>query len=244
MSDLAGVYDGAKQAITELVRDLDDRDLDREVPATPGWKVRDIVAHLVGDVGCVLSGDYPLEFFMDYANPAAVRSLNEWTAGHIRSGEGRTIEDLLGQWDELVPSLYPMLAGEAPWPGDIPDMAAGVMVTDVGVHLHDLYGAFGIKRDRDGGPVRVPLAGYVAMVDTRLQAAGGGRLTFDLGDKTRVAGRGEPEAVVAASRFELFRALSGRRSPEQIEGLDWQGDPAPFVPYFYPYGERRQALVE
>jgi hypothetical protein len=38
--------------------------------------------------------------------------------------------------------------------------------------------------------------------------------------------------------------MSGRRSPEQIAAYDWDGDAEPYIPYFYPYGARTEALVE
>ena len=41
-------------------------------------------------------------------------------------------------------------------------------------------------------------------------------------------GEGAPVASVRASRFELVRAMTGRRSRAQLHGLDWGGnlDPA------------------
>ncbi len=30
--------------------------------------------------------------------------------------------------------------------------------------------------------------------------------------------------------FELYRALMGRRTPDQIAAMDWTGDPAPVLP--------------
>ena len=39
-----------------------------------------------------------------------------------------------------------------------------------------------------------------------------------------IAGDGEPAATVTASRFDLFRALTGRRSLEQIDEFAWNGD--------------------
>jgi hypothetical protein len=38
--------------------------------------------------------------------------------------------------------------------------------------------------------------------------------------------------------------MSGRRSPEQVAAYEWDGDAEPYIPYFYPYGIRSDALVE
>ena len=42
----------------------------------------------------------------------------------------------------------------------------------------------------------------------------------------------EPAVALVASPFELFRALTGRRSVAQILQLDWPVDPAPYLPAF------------
>jgi hypothetical protein len=39
-------------------------------------------------------------------------------------------------------------------------------------------------------------------------------------------------ASLVAEPFELFRAVSGRRSEAQISRLDWNTDPAPYLPIF------------
>jgi hypothetical protein len=41
-----------------------------------------------------------------------------------------------------------------------------------------------------------------------------------------------PEGRVGLSGFELFRALSGRRSLDQIRAYDWTVDPEPYLPAF------------
>jgi hypothetical protein len=71
-----------------------------------------------------------------------------------------------------------------------------------------------------------------------------GAIGFEAPDKSWTAGGDEPLATLRATRFELFRAMSGRRSLDQLRSFDWDGDPEPFLTYFYPYGVREQALVE
>ena len=102
-----------------------------------------------------------------------------------------------------------------------------------------------MERDREGPPVKIGVAGYIAIIGLRLQGDGGRTIAFEAPGKRWVVGNGEdPDATIRASRFELFRALSGRRSPEQVRAYDWTGDPEPFIQYFYPYGVRAEALVE
>ena len=62
--------------------------------------------------------------------------------------------------------------------------------------------------------------------------------------KTYTCGSEGVGASLRVSRFELFRALSGRRSPAQIRAWDWTGEPDPYLSMFAPYGVRADALVE
>jgi hypothetical protein len=48
-------------------------------------------------------------------------------------------------------------------------------------------------------------------------------------------GTGPAAATLAADPFELFRALSGRRSLDQVRTLAWDGDPAPYLDLLAPY---------
>jgi uncharacterized protein (TIGR03083 family) len=48
-----------------------------------------------------------------------------------------------------------------------------------------------------------------------------------------VAGSGAPAATVTASRYDLYRSLSGRRTPAQIATLTWTDDPTRWVPAFF-----------
>jgi hypothetical protein len=42
--------------------------------------------------------------------------------------------------------------------------------------------------------------------------------------------RDDPEAVtVIAPAYELFRALAGRRTQEQVQAWDWDQDPSPYL---------------
>ena len=42
----------------------------------------------------------------------------------------------------------------------------------------------------------------------------------------------DPAVSVSADRFELLRALTGRRSAPQLRRLKWDGDPEPYLPAF------------
>ena len=244
MADLGVLYDDVRRNIADYVRSLDESDLTRALPAAPAWTIRDVVSHLAGDVACVLAGDFPNEFFAAFGEPEGVVALNRWTDTHIQARRQRGLDDVLNEWEANAAPLVAMMSGSRPWADGIPPFAGNILLTDITVHQHDIYGAFGDERDRDSAAIRIANAGYIIGMGWRLAPAGVPPLRVIAGDSDRVAGDGEPAATVRASRFDMFRALSGRRNPDQIAAFEWDGDPAPYIPYFYPYGIRADALVE
>ena len=242
---MADVYEETRASIRDLLDSRPPEDLERPVPATPGWRVRDVVAHLVGDLESISAGDFPSEFFDSFGDEAAVAKLNQWTTGHVEKRAALPGDELFKEWDEKAATIVPKLRGLEPWSERVPVFVDRVLITDLGVHQQDIYGAYGLDRDREGPPAKIGVAGYIAIIGLRLQGDGGGTIAFEAPGKRWVVGNGEdPDATIRASRFELFRALSGRRSPEQVRAYDWTGDPEPFIQYFYPYGVRSETLVE
>jgi uncharacterized protein (TIGR03083 family) len=244
MAELADLYEQLRNEISEVVAGLEPDQLDTPVPATPGWTIRDVVTHLAADASCAIVGDFPTEFFQAFGEPAAVTKVNNWTTGQLADRKDRSLEELLQEWKTSATELTAMMRGEKPWPEGLVPFSDRVLLTDLTVHQQDIFGALGIDRARESAPIKVGLSGYIATMGWRLAPAGIAPLRFDLGEKSYVAGEGEPGATVRASRFELFRAMSGRRSPEQVAAYDWDGDPEPYIPFFYPYGVRQEALVE
>lgn len=244
MGDSADVYESTRRSITELVTSLSDAELNRPVPATPAWTIKDVVCHLTGDVECLIRGDFPRAFFEAFGSPEGIVSLNEWTDSQVKARRDRDLQDVLLEWEKVSGTLVAMARGEEPWPEDVPFFTDRVMITDAGVHQQDIYGALGIVADRDSAPVRMGFAGYIATLGWRFASDGIAPLRFELEDKSYTAGEGEAESVVSGSRFEFFRALSGRRNQDQVRAFDWTGDAEPYLPYFFPYGLRPDALVE
>ncbi|HVF52174.1 MAG TPA: maleylpyruvate isomerase family mycothiol-dependent enzyme [Actinomycetota bacterium] len=244
MANVGDLYEQLRQDISELVSGLTPDKLDTPVPATPGWSIRDVVSHVVADATCVIERDFPREFFEAFGEDAAVARVNDWTRRQVGERKDRPLPDLLDEWKTSGDEVAAMMRGQKPWPDGSVMFMDRVLMTDAAVHQQDIFGALGIEDARDGAPIKVGLSGYIAMMGWRLPAAGHGPVRFDVGDKAYTTGDGEVSATVHASRFELFRAMAGRRSPEQIAAYDWDGDPDPYIPYFYPYGIRQEALVE
>ncbi|MDQ4024656.1 MAG: maleylpyruvate isomerase family mycothiol-dependent enzyme [Actinomycetota bacterium] len=244
MADLAEIYATTRTDLADLVSGLPEEDLERPVPATPGWSIRDVIAHLAGVVERTASGDFPREFFIALGSEEGVALLNDWTDRQVAGRHARRLRDVLGEWENATTAVAPMIRGDVPWPDGVVPFASHVLVTDLGVHQQDVYGALGLVKDRDAAPIRIGFATYAAGVDLRIKASGRPALRLVTEHKEVVAGTGEPVATVRASRFELFRALSGRRSQDQLRAYEWEGDPEPFLDFFYPYGVREDALTE
>jgi uncharacterized protein (TIGR03083 family) len=240
MADLAGVYDETRQRISAAVTSLDDAALDRAAPATPGWTVRDLVAHMTGDLAALLADDLPTSFFASLGDPAELTKLNAWTDAMVVERRTRPIGEVLDEWATLTPKAWSLLGSSAQ--ADVLGVADRVLTTDIAVHEQDIYGALDVVGERECAALRIANATYVGVMGARLN--GLEPLQFVTDQKTYQAGDGEPVASARVDRFELFRALSGRRSPDQIRAWDWTGEPEPYLSLFYLYGPRPEPLVE
>lgn len=126
---LDAVYRAARGRIGTLADGLTADQLGIPVPATPGWTVHDVLAHLVGG-----------------AADAAANRLDgapgeSWTARHVAERRRRAVADLLDEWEHAAP------AAEA----GLPDQFTGPnLAADVICHEGDLREALGLPRtDRE-----------------------------------------------------------------------------------------------
>src|SRR5918911_3351769 len=110
--------------------------LDAPVPATPEWRVRDVVAHLVGVCDDIASGN--LE---GVTTPP-------WTAKQVEKRKDASIDALIEEWARAareVEAMIPMFPGHS----------GPQLVSDVVTHEHDLRGALGQPGARDSAATRV-----------------------------------------------------------------------------------------
>ena len=220
MAALGDLYREGRERVIELVRDLPEADASIQVPATPGWSVRDVVAHLSG-----LAADWNEGRVEGYGS-------DPWTATQVEARKDRSFPELLEEWAKESARLEPMLDG-VPDHG-FPEFMPYLAISDVAVHEHDIRGALGRAGGWDSGGIRLGVKTYITGFRQRHAAT-------DLppmlvretdGREWPIGTGGSPAAVVAAPRFELFRALSGRRSRSQFLSYDWDGDPEPYVDLF------------
>lgn len=202
--------------LTGLLEDATDDEWARPVQACPGWRVHDVLSHLVGTVEDALAGRL--------TGPPTEELTAEQVARH-RPSDPR---DLLAAWTTAAPAFEEVLSGFEIWPGAI----------DVLSHEQDVRHAL----DRPGGRDDPLFAVVAEMLLRRLD----GRLALTAvvdGEPVEVQGPGAPLGL-RTTAFEVVRATLGRRSVDQVCALDWTGDPAAAMDCFFVFGVATDALVE
>ena len=210
--------------VNALVADADDVALDTIAPATPEWRVRDLLAHLAGVTADVVGG-----------NLQGVGT-DEWTARQVEQRRGRSIDELLAEWNEHGPTVEAM-AGEF-------GRAAGQLVSDATSHEHDIRGALGVPGARDSDAVALSFESVGTSLGIALDRAGMGAICVHHDATTSTFGAAEPMAALRTTRFEFVRALTGRRSRDQIAAYEWDGTVAPEHLVLGIFVARPVALVE
>ncbi len=203
--DVATHYGAAHARLAAIAADLDGARTAVPVPATPGWTVHDVYSHLAAIAVAVAAGRW-----------AGVPG-DEETARQVAAGRGRPVADVVAGWSAAVPAVV-----DAARAGEV---SANVAV-DAVTHEQDVRGALGLARLPDPDAVRFATARYAAGAARRVAAAGLAPLGIVAVDTGERYGAPDHDAgvVLAASTFELFRVLSGRRSRRQGAQYVWTGD--------------------
>ncbi|MDQ3877155.1 MAG: maleylpyruvate isomerase family mycothiol-dependent enzyme [Actinomycetota bacterium] len=199
------------------------------VPATPEWTIKDVVGHLTGVCEDILAG-----------NIAGAPS-EPWTAAQVERARDIPLQDLIDRWDAAASQVEPLTPM-------FPDRTANQWVADVVSHEHDLRGALDAPGARDSAAVEVACDFLArAFLDSCERDATAPPLEIVTdGASWATGGNDSFSTRLTAPRFELMRALTGRRSLAQIKLLDWEGDPEPYLGAFRwgPFRPRSEDLLE
>lgn len=244
MADLAGAYADARRRLGKLLAGLDESALGAQVPACPAWTLRDVLAHLTGVAADVVAGTFFPDAAQAWNDAGLAAARDEWTAAQVQSRRDHAPAAMAAEWDRWAAALEPMLAGTVPTPRGSPDWLLSAPVADLAAHLHDVRGALRLPGDRDAPATGLGLRIYARWLGGRLDQAGRPALRLRAGGRTWVEGSGPPAAELAADTFELFRALSGRRSLDQVLALAWDGSPEPYLDLISPYPVPGSPLAE
>jgi len=216
-------YRGVRERMTELLRAMDGTQTEAVVPAAPDWSVRDLVSHVVGVTADVAAGR------LEGAGS------DPWTAVQVEARRGRSIDELVAEWEDTTPAFEAALLAADP-------VQAAQAVFDATTHEHDLRGALDRPGARDSDGVDVGWGWATAIVAQLRDGYGTGAIRLTTEDGASVFGSGEPTAAVSADRFELWRAMTGRRSHDQVRAWAWDGEPAVEAVCLLP--ARKTPLVE
>lgn len=198
----AVAYAALRDRVSRLVAGVPEAVLAEACPATPEWSVHDVVAHLVGVTSDVLAGR------MEGV------ATDAWTAAQVAARREVPTGRLLEEW-----------GGNADGFGDAlrraPDAAVGQAIFDAATHEFDIRHALAAPGGRTSDAVAI---GWAWLRSAR-SAPPAVVAATEVGEER--FGTGEPIATVRASRFELFRAFTGRRTLAEVEGYDWHPAPRP-----------------
>jgi uncharacterized protein (TIGR03083 family) len=198
----AVAYKALRARVREIVEAADPSALSVPVAATPRWRAHDVLAHLVGVPDDVVNGRME--------NLAS----DEWTQAQVDARAAVTPRELLEEWDEKGAQFEMLLAAS-------PAAIAGQAIFDAGTHEHDLRNALGVHGERDTDAIR---SGWDWIVDARTRGKARA-ICFVTEDGEETSGVGERVARVEAPRFELFRAVAGRRTAAEIAAYGWDREP-------------------
>jgi uncharacterized protein (TIGR03083 family) len=210
MGEVGAAYSGCRVRITELVGSLDRERASTMVPTCPDWSVHDVVAHLAGGVEDAMTGR--LEGL----------GTEKWTAAQVDARRDIPTPQILREWNGRAPVFEKFLDPA----GDLGRQA----VADIVSHEHDIRTALTAPGARDSDAVRIALGWAAAQLIASAAVRGvalrvRAREGMDLG-RTRA------DVTLTDGAFELLRAVTGRRSVDQLREMDWTGDCETVIPAF------------
>lgn len=215
--DCGKIYGAQRRALIQLVRAATDDELATPVPATPEWTVRDVIAHVVG-----ITADLNVLHLGSGDDPDA------WTAAQVAARRGSTLADLAAEWDHEAPQFEEGLR-------QLGYETGSHFVGDLLQHAQDVRSALARSRLDDGEALAVGLDHYLDTLHRALTAAGAGSIAVTVGEEGWVLGTDPQVTTLAVGRFELFRALGGRRSATQIRSMAWSTPPDAVLDLLSPY---------
>jgi uncharacterized protein (TIGR03083 family) len=198
MAEVTEAYRGVRIRVSEIVAAADPAALDRWAPATPEWRVRDILSHMVGVGADVIAGR------LDGV------ATEPWTAAQVDARRDHDVATLLDEWSETGAKFEAML-------GDAPFEIAGQALFDAVTHEHDIRNALAAPGARDSDALRLA---WQWIVEARGRG-GAPALRYITEDSDDVSGTGAVEATIEAPRFELVRAVTGRRTAAEVAAYRW-----------------------
>ncbi|HUR48304.1 MAG TPA: maleylpyruvate isomerase family mycothiol-dependent enzyme [Acidimicrobiales bacterium] len=213
-TEAAEAYREGRERISATLRAAGEASTRTEVPACPGWTPKDVVSHLTGVCADILAGN------LDGV------ATNPWTAAQVEARRSTTLADVLGEWADVGPQIEALLPS-------FPEWAANQLVFDLLSHEHDIADALGLPAPANVKADGPALEFAAKALIGRAEQLDLPRLNIVCGERTWASsGQGEG-ATLTLGAVELLRSVTGRRTAEEVQKLDWNGsDPVPWLPAF------------
>jgi hypothetical protein len=245
VADLAAAFSEIRASLTATLLELDDGAWRAPIPTRREWSVKDTVGMLTGFAQAIVDGCWTQDYSDSWADGGMRERLNEIFDGWVAARRESSMIEILAEWEAYAPRLQRMIAREDPFPPGTHPFTAWTYLWAVVQNAHNVWTALGIgAKERDGEATWLCLETAIYWLDMRLQAKGLPALRLRAGEREWVVGDGIPVTTVTAPPFELFRALSGRRSMQQIQSFSWDGDAAGHLEVFSPFDPPKEAIVE
>ena len=151
----------------------------------------------------------------------------------VKARQDRSLEECITEWSELLQDSDDLFASQL----------AAVAVSDVLAHEQDIRTGLNRPGARDDENIIPAVEMGLSFVEQGAQSANLPALRLVTEDVDRKIGQGEPVAILRTTTFELFRALHGRRTVEQVRAMEWEGDPGPWLPVLSVF-PRTEHVVE
>jgi uncharacterized protein (TIGR03083 family) len=230
-TDYSAAHKDAFERMEGLFRTLSDRELETVVPACPHWSVLDVARHLTG-----LAVDCSTETLPapeDWEEEVMDRR-------HVDARRDLRLSEVLAEWKKASPGFEKTLA-------NIDPRMAGALVGEYACHEHDVRGAVGRPGARSSLGTVVATDVFVNALLHRVGAAGLPALQVHAGERVWGPAPGVAITEVGGDPFELFRTVTGRRTAEQIQALDWHspaGGGNVYLTVFSAFGIPESAIDE
>ena len=213
-------YEAVRDEVVGLMRSLDDEQLLTVVPMCPSWSVLDVVRHVCGLNADLVAGV-----------PGPLGS-DESTARQVAERSTASAGEVCAEWIGLGPAMEAICTAEPLW--------ATRLGADLVVHHHDIRHALGLPIERDDDGTRWAAHRYVDVFQQRTGELLGVGVAVRLTDGFE---RPPPDSLpdsgieLRATPYDFLRSYTGRRSRDQVERLDWAGDPSEILDEAWsPYG--------
>jgi len=147
-----------------------------------------------------------------------------WTAAQVDRGRGMSTQDLLERWTEQAAVLESF---------PLPPQA----VIDLTTHEQDIRGAVDQPGARDTEEIQFA---FELVAQRAVEVVPGLRVETD----GATYGPEDADCTLRGERYDLYRAMMGRRSLAQLRALDWGGEPPAAIEEVVVFGPAPADIVE